>query len=123
VETREHIYVGGQFIPSTGTGVIEVISPHTEEVIARVPDGTEADIDKAVAAAREAFDNGPWPRMTPSERAGYIKRLSDHIMGEMDDWAKLISTEMGSPYTFSQMGQVLASTMVLHYYADMLAPT
>jgi betaine-aldehyde dehydrogenase len=123
VETREHIYVGGQFIPSTGNGIIEVISPHTEEVIARVPDGTEADIDKAVAAAREAFDNGPWPRLTPAERAGYIKRLSDHIMGEMDDWARLISTEMGSPFSFSQMGQVLASSMVLNYYADTLAPT
>jgi betaine-aldehyde dehydrogenase len=119
VETREHIYVGGEFIPSTGNGTIEVISPHTEEVIARVPDGTEADIDKAVAAAREAFDNGPWPRLTPKERAVYITKLADLITGEMDDWARTISSEMGSPFSFSQMGQVFASTMVLNYYAGL----
>jgi aldehyde dehydrogenase (NAD+) len=123
VQTREHIWIGGKWQAPSGTGTIDVISPHTEEVIARVPEGTEADIDAAVAAAREAFDHGPWPRMTPAERAGYIKRLSDHIMGEMDDWARLISSEMGSPYSFSQMGQVLASSMVLNYYADTLAPT
>ncbi|MFN2537039.1 MAG: aldehyde dehydrogenase [Mycobacteriales bacterium] len=119
METREHIYVGGEFIASTGNGTIEVISPHTEEVIARVPDGTTADVDKAVAAAREAFDNGPWPRLTPAERAGYLSRLSALIQANMDDWAGTISREMGSPFTFSQMGQVFASTMVLDYYAGL----
>ncbi|MCU1621702.1 MAG: Aldehyde Dehydrogenase [Frankiales bacterium] len=119
METREHIYVGGEFIPSTGNGTIEVISPHTEEVIARVPDGTNADIDKAVAAAREAFDNGPWPQLTPAERAGYLTRLAELITGEMDDWARTISSEMGSPFSFSQMGQVYASAMVLNYYAGL----
>jgi betaine-aldehyde dehydrogenase len=119
VETREHIYVGGEFVPSTGTGVIEVISPHTEEVIARVPDGTNGDIDKAVAAAREAFDNGPWPRLTPAERAGYLSRLSALIQGNLDEWAGIVSREMGSPFTFSQMGQIFASTMVLDYYAGL----
>ena len=119
METREHIYVGGAFIPSTGNGTIEVISPHTEEVIARVPDGTTADIDKAVAAARDAFDNGPWPRLTPAERAGYLSRLCALIQANMDEWAGIISREMGSPFTFSQMGQIFASTMVLDYYAGL----
>ena len=119
METREHIYVGGEFIASTGNGTIEVISPHTEEVIARVPDGTTADIDKAVAAARDAFDNGPWPRLTPTERASYLSRLSALIQANMDEWAGIISREMGSPFTFSQMGQIFASTMVLDYYASL----
>ncbi len=119
METREHIYVGGEFIASTGNQAIEVISPHTEKVIARVPDGTTADIDKAVAAAREAFDHGPWPQLTPTERAGYLTKLSQLIQSRMDDWAGVISTEMGSPFSFSQMGQVFASTMVLDYYASL----
>jgi betaine-aldehyde dehydrogenase len=119
VETREHIYVGGQFIASTGTGTIEVVSPHTEQVIARVPDGTREDMDKAVAAARQAFDQGPWPHLTPAERADYLTRLSQLIQGRLDDWARVISSEMGSPFSFSQMGQVFASTMVLDYYAGL----
>jgi aldehyde dehydrogenase (NAD+) len=119
VETREHIWVGGEFVASTGSGTIEVISPHTEQVIARVPDGTKEDMDKAVAAAREAFDHGPWPHLTPAERADYLSRLSALIQGSMDEWASLISTEMGSPFSFAQMGQVFASTMVLDYYAGL----
>ena len=94
METREHIYVGGEWIAPAGTGTIEVVSPHTEQVIARVPDGTKADIDKAVAAARDAFDNGPWPRLTPAERGDYISRLSQLIIGRMDEWATTITNEM-----------------------------
>ena len=119
VQTREHIYVGGEFIAPSGTGMIDVISPHTEQVIARVPDGTTDDIDKAVAAARKAFDTGPWPQLTPQERAGYITALSQLIQSRMDEWAGVISTEMGSPFSFSQMGQIFASTMVLDYYAGL----
>ena len=68
---REHdrLFIGGEWAAPAGTGVIDVVSPHTEEVIGRVPEGTEGDIDAAVAAARRAFDEGPWPRMTPAERA------------------------------------------------------
>ena len=119
METREHIFVGGEFIAPSGTGTIDVISPHTEQVIAKVPDGTKEDIDKAVAAARKAFDTGPWPQLTPQERAGYIAALSQLIQSRMDEWAGVISSEMGSPFSFSQMGQIFASTMVLDYYAGL----
>jgi len=121
VETHEQIWVGGQFVAPAGTGLIEVVSPHTEQVIATVPDGTNADIDRAVAAAREAFDHGPWPHLTPAERASYLSALSAEIVGSMDHWAGVISSEMGAPFSFSQMGQVFASTMVLDYYAGLAA--
>ncbi len=119
METREHIYVGGEWVAPSGTGTIDVVSPHTEQVIARVPDGTTADIDRAVAAARTAFDEGPWPQLTPQERAGYLQRLSQLIQGRMDDWAKLITSEVGAPISFSQMGQVFASTMIMDYYVGL----
>lgn len=121
METHEQIWVGGQFVAPAGTGLIEVVSPHTEQVIATVPDGTNADIDRAVAAAREAFDHGPWPHLTPAERASYLSALSAEIVGSMDHWAGVISSEMGAPFSFSQMGQVFASTMVLDYYAGLAA--
>ena len=119
METREHFYIDGGFVPAAGTGTIDVVSPHTEQVIGRVPDGTNADIDRAVAAARKAFDDGPWAQTTAAERAERITALSGAINARMDDFAKLISAENGSPYSFSLMGQVLASTMVLDYYAGL----
>ena len=121
METREHFYIDGGFVAPAGTATIEVVSPHTEEVIARVPEGTTADIDRAVAAARAAFDSGPWPATPPAERAARITALSQAIQSRMDDFAKIISAQNGSPYSFSIMGQVLASSMVLDYYAG-LAP-
>ncbi len=70
IHSYDRLFIGGDWIAPEGTDTIEVISPMTEEVVGHVPDGTEADIDKAVAAARTAFDRGPWPRMTPQERGG-----------------------------------------------------
>jgi aldehyde dehydrogenase (NAD+) len=118
VQTREHFYIDGGYVAPAGTATIDVVNPHTEQVIARVPDGTTADIDRAVAAARKAFD-GEWSRTTPAERSAKIAALSAAINARMEEFAALISTENGSPYSFSIMGQVLSSTMVLDYYADL----
>jgi betaine-aldehyde dehydrogenase len=84
-----------------------------------VPDATEADVDKAVAKARDAFDNGPWPRMTPVERAAVVTKVSQAIQGEMQGLAELITTEMGSPVAWATMAQVFAPTMILDYYAGL----
>src|SRR4051794_38841951 len=119
VETREHFYIDGGFVPAAGTGTIDVVSPHTEEVIARVPDGTTADIDRAVAAARKAFDDGEWTRTTPAERAVKINALSAAVASRLDESAKLISSENGSPYSWSIMGQVLSSQLVLDFYGGL----
>jgi aldehyde dehydrogenase (NAD+) len=118
MQTREHIYVGGEFVASTSTTQIEVINPHTEQVIGRVPDGSTADIDRAVAAARAALD-GPWATMGPAKRSGCIAGLSAAINARQDEFARVISSQNGSPYSFSIFGQVLAATMVLDYYAGL----
>ena len=76
-------------------------------------------VDRAVAAARAAFDNGPWPHMSPSERADIISNISLTIMGAMDDWATLLTNEMGVPFSFAQMGHVYAATAVLDFYANL----
>ena len=69
IRDYDRLYIGGDWVAPEGTNTIEVISPSTEEVVGRVPDGTEADIDKAVAAARTAFDRGPVAPHEPG-RAG-----------------------------------------------------
>src|ERR1700736_4556355 len=96
---------------------MEVVSPSTEEVVGVVPDGTTADMDRAVAAARAAFDTGPWPHMSPVERAEVVTRLSQALQAQAQDLADTISSENGSPKQWSIMGQVFSATMVLDTYA------
>ncbi|HEY6319314.1 MAG TPA: aldehyde dehydrogenase [Acidimicrobiia bacterium] len=115
----DKLYIGGEWVAPHGTGSIEVISPHTEEVIGRVPDASPADMDRAVTAARQAFDDGPWPRMTPAERAEGIKRLSGALQSRSQDIADVISSQNGSPKSWSLMGQVFSATMVLDTYAGL----
>ncbi|NVI89932.1 aldehyde dehydrogenase, partial [Actinomadura sp. BRA 177] len=120
---REHdrLFIGGEWAAPAGTGTIDVISPHTEEVIGRVPEGTEGDIDAAVAAARRAFDEGPWPRMTPAERAEIVGRLSAIYAERQQEMADLCTAQMGSPIMFSVFGQAAIPQMVLQYYVDLAA--
>ncbi len=119
MQTYDSFFIGGKWVAPTGSDTLEVVSPSTEEVIGSVPVSTTADIDKAVAAAREAFDLGPWPRMSPAERADIMATISAGIMAKMDDFAKLISTENGAPYGFSLMGQVFAATAILDYFTGL----
>ena len=119
IRDYDRLFIGGDWVAPEGTDTIGVVSPVTEEVIAHVPDGTEADIDKAVAAARIAFDRGPWPRMAPAERGEVLRKAAAQITAEMGDMAEIITQEMGAPITFSNLGQVLAPTMIFNYYADL----
>jgi betaine-aldehyde dehydrogenase len=117
MQVREQVFIGGEWVVPDGTDTIEVVSAHSEEVIGRVPDATPADMDRAVAAARDAFDHGPWPRMTPAERAEGITRLSQAIQARAQEFADTISVQNGSPKQWSLMGQVFSATMVLDTYA------
>jgi betaine-aldehyde dehydrogenase len=67
-------FIGGKWLPADGANILEIISPTSEEVVGRVPEATTDDVDSAVASARAAFDNGPWPRLSVKERAGSARR-------------------------------------------------
>ncbi|GAB3851445.1 aldehyde dehydrogenase [Nocardioides maradonensis] len=113
---RDALFIGTTWAkPATDT-LLEVVSPHTEEVVARVPEGSAADIDAAVAAARTAYDEGPWPRMSPAERISVIESLSVLYAGRLDDMARVISTEMGSPISFSSLAQAPAPWMQIEAF-------
>ncbi|MBB2911402.1 betaine-aldehyde dehydrogenase [Streptosporangium becharense] len=118
---RQHdtLFIGGDWVAPAGTGTIDVVSPHTEEIVGRVPDGTAADMDRAVAAARQAFDHGPWPRMTMAERAAVVGRLAEIYASRQEEMAELITLEMGCPITFSQMAQAPQPLGMLQYYAGL----
>ena len=119
MKSYDKLFIGGDWTAPAGSGTIEVINPTTEEVCGSVPDATEADVNAAVAAARQAFDHGPWPRMTPVERAAIVTKVSEAIKAELDPMAQLISTEMGSPIGWGMMAQVLAPAMIFDYYVGL----
>ncbi|TQS42028.1 aldehyde dehydrogenase [Cryptosporangium phraense] len=121
--TYDSFFIGGEWVAPSDTSAFDVISPSSEEIVGRVPEAQKADVDAAVAAARKAFDEGPWPRSTPEERADAMARLSGIINEKLEDFARTISTEMGSPIQFSRFGQVLAATMALDFYAGLTRET
>ena len=79
VKSYSKLFIGGHWVTPSTSRMIDVVSPVTEELIAQVPEASEADIDAAVAAAREAFDEGPWPRMPPAERAAVLRRIGAEL--------------------------------------------
>jgi betaine-aldehyde dehydrogenase len=119
VRVYDRLFIDGDWVKSTGSETIEVISPGTEEPIGTVPAATEADIDAAVAAARRAFDAGPWPRTSPAERADLLAGVSATIQARSEEIARTITEQNGSPISWSLMGQVFSATMVLDYYVGL----
>jgi aldehyde dehydrogenase (NAD+) len=99
-----------------GSDSIDVVSPHTGEVVGRVPHAAEADVDRA-AAARTAFDSGDWPRLTPTERGKIVGQLADAYQARMEEMAQLITLEMSSPISFSRFVQAAMPVGLLRYYA------
>jgi betaine-aldehyde dehydrogenase len=119
LQTQDRLFIGGEWQKPSSAAHIDVISPFTEEPVGRVPEAREADVDRAVAAARAAFDEGPWPHLSASERADLMGKLQGALQSRAGDLATTITAEMGSPITFSHMGQVLAANLVLAYYAKL----
>jgi len=120
VQDRDTLWIGGDWVPSDGGGTIEVVSPHTEQVIATVPEASNADIDQAVVAARNALESGPWATMDPAGRGEILADLTAGIGARAEDIAQTITAEMGSPIMFSHLGQVGATLMVADYYANLV---
>ena len=103
MSARQQIYVGGNWVDSAGDGSIDVVNPSNEEVIGSVPDGVGADVDVAVAAAREAFPG--WAATPLEERLGYIEKLAGQLGARSEEIGGLISREVGMPGKMSVMIQ------------------
>ena len=99
----DRLFVGGHWVEPATDDRIEVISPVTEEVLATVPEASIADMDAAVAAARHAFDNGPWRWMSPTDRAGYLRRVAAELSKRVPDMARAFTAEIGAPSLISEV--------------------
>ncbi|OYN76717.1 aldehyde dehydrogenase [Mycolicibacterium sphagni] len=113
VSSYDQIFIGGSWQRPSSAERIEVISPYTEQPIAHVPAGSGADIERAVLAARDAFDNGPWPRLAVAERIDAVERLAAIYAEHIDEMADLITAQMGSPASFSRLGQAAGAATLM----------
>ncbi|MCU1257864.1 MAG: aldehyde dehydrogenase [Bryobacterales bacterium] len=97
---RNRFYIGGNWIESRSSLRHVIVSPATEEALVEIPLANKTDVENAVAAARSAFDWGPWPKMSGVERSVYLRRLSEEIKQRMPLFARLMTAEAGAPVAF-----------------------
>lgn len=95
--TYDHLLIGGEWVASTGGERLEVRSPSDGALVGVVPAGTTADVDRAVSAARAAFDHGPWPRLSVADRLAVLRRMRDHLAERADALDELGPRENGVP--------------------------
>src|SRR5271154_3539298 len=93
--------VGGEWKAPLSDRKLELISPVTEECFVKVPEASEADVDRAVRAARQAFDHGPWPRMTPQERGKFITAIGEELKKRMPLLINVWTAQVGAPHSFA----------------------
>lgn len=95
VRHPDKVWIGGRWLPAQSGGMIELVSPNTEQVIGAVAEAGPRDMDAAVAAARQAFDAGPWSQTAPAERLAVLKRMARHLHSRTDEIARAWTLQMG----------------------------
>jgi len=114
------MYIGGDFVDAESGDRYDSINPFNGEAIASIPQGGPADVDKAVAAARKAFDEGPWPRISGAERSELIGKAAALLKDRMKDYARLESLDSGGTINKTGADAFLASRQ-LAYFGEMAA--
>ena len=113
-----HHVIGGAEVESSDGGTFETVDPWTRQPWARVARGTRADVERAVAAARGAFDEGPWPRMGYERRGRLLHRLADLLLEHSEELADADTTDMGKPITVMRTADVPRAAANYRFFAD-----
>src|SRR5579872_7578857 len=115
-QTRKML-INGKWVEAASGKTFDTYNPATGEVLSRVAEGNEVDIDRAVNAARAAFDSGPWSRMTASERGRLIWKIGDLIEKHLEEFAQLESLDNGKPLTVARVADVPLAADMFRYMA------
>ena len=117
IGSPRQLFINGQWVDAASGRTFDTPNPATGETLARVAEGDAEDIVRAVRAARKAFEEGPWSRMTPSERGRIIWRIGDLILAHVDELAQLESLDNGKPFAVAQAADVPLAADLFHYMA------
>jgi aldehyde dehydrogenase (NAD+) len=117
----DELFIGGAWRRPASAARLTLTSASTEEPLGSVPVADEADVDRAVAAARSAFDHsGGWPTWKPARRAAAMGSLADQLEARAPEMARRVSSQNGMPITLSQMAEAGTPIVTLRYYADLI---
>lgn len=119
MNSYDKLYIGGQWVAPAKNGFFESIDPSTEDLICRVAAATAEDIDSAVRAARDAFDHGPWPRMSGAERALVLRRIAAVIRERQEELAVLEVRDNGKPLP-EAMWDIADTAGCFDFYAGLI---
>ncbi|WP_396933160.1 aldehyde dehydrogenase family protein [Mycolicibacterium sp.] len=111
------MFVDGQWVDALSGRRFDTVDPATEQVITTVPHSGPEDVERAVAAARRAFEDGPWPAMTPAERQKVLWRIAEGITARADQFAQLESIDNGKSVAVAKAVDVTWAAEIFHYYA------
>jgi aldehyde dehydrogenase (NAD+) len=114
----ESFYIAGEWVKPSSGSVIDVIDSGTEELYFQVAEAQGADMDLAIGAARQAFDRGPWPRLTHAERAAYLRAMADALETRIPDYCQMWPRESGVVHSVAQM-MLPAEPQMLRFYAGL----
>lgn len=117
VSAPRKMLIDGEWREAASGSTLETFNPATGEVLAHVAAGDREDVERAVSAARRAFDNGPWPKMTPSERGRLIWRLADLLEQNLQEFALLETLDNGKPLTVAAGADVPLAVDLFRYMA------
>ncbi len=117
IGSPRQLFINGQWADAASGKTFETPNPATGETLARIAEGDAEDINRAVRAARAAFEDGPWSRMTPSERGRIIWKIGDLILEHVDELAQLESLDNGKPFAVAQAADVPLAADLFHYMA------
>jgi len=120
IATDYHMFIDGESVASEGGEWLEVRSPATGELVGRVPAGTPADVDRAVAVARAAFDDGRWHRMGLPDRVAVMNRLGDLIDEHADDLARIETLQTGTAYKLRRDSDFAFASDNLRFFATQI---
>ncbi len=118
INHADRFFIGGQWVKPTGLSHIDVRDSATEEVFVSVAEAQVEDVDRAVAAARKAFDQGPWPRLSHKERAGWLKKIADAWLERSAAFADTWTSESGVLHSVARMA-VVGPAMTFRFYAGL----
>jgi phenylacetaldehyde dehydrogenase len=117
IAVPRQLFINGQWVDAASGRTFDTPNPATGETLASVAEGDAEDINRAVKAARRAFEEGPWSRMSPSERGRIIWRIGDLILEHTDELAQLESLDNGKPFAVAQAADVPLAADLFHYMA------
>jgi acyl-CoA reductase-like NAD-dependent aldehyde dehydrogenase len=118
LQSPDRFFIGGDWVQPSSDAMIDVIDSASEELYFRISEAQAADMDRAVGAAKRAFDEGPWPRMSHGERAGYIRKLADELRKKVDVLGDLWPRESGVLAKIAGPASAGAA-MAFDYYAGL----